>query len=119
MILRSTITCPHCATAKLETMPTDACQFVYVCMGCGTRLRPKEGHCCVFCSYGSVPLHLSQRVSLHICSACQAEIPPHLICSSALSGGLRRHHLAEPLAQALPRIKLRLGPEISASSGRK
>jgi hypothetical protein len=23
--------------------------------GCGTRLKPKPGDCCVFCSYGSVP----------------------------------------------------------------
>src|SRR6266851_7464725 len=29
MLLESTITCPHCATAKTETMPTDACQFFY------------------------------------------------------------------------------------------
>jgi hypothetical protein len=55
MILESTVTCPHCATAKTETMPTDACRFFYVCTGCGARLRPKPGDCCVFCSYGSVP----------------------------------------------------------------
>lgn len=55
MIVESIITCPHCATAKLRTMPMDACQFFYVCTGCGTPLRPKEGDCCVFCSYGSVP----------------------------------------------------------------
>src|SRR6266576_2448169 len=55
MIHRSVITCPHCATAKSETMPTDACQFFYECTGCGVRLRPKQGDCCVFCSYGSMP----------------------------------------------------------------
>ena len=27
MIHESVITCPHCATANLETMPTDACRF--------------------------------------------------------------------------------------------
>ena len=36
-------------------MPTDACQFFYECKGCGARLKPKLGDCCVFCSYGSVP----------------------------------------------------------------
>jgi hypothetical protein len=36
-------------------MPTDACQFFYDCKGCGVLLRPKPGHCCVFCSYGTVP----------------------------------------------------------------
>ena len=55
MILESIITCPHCATAKLETMPANACQFFYECTGCGAMLRPKQGDCCVFCSYGSVP----------------------------------------------------------------
>jgi hypothetical protein len=55
MLLQSTITCPHCAVAKTETMPTDSCQFFYECTGCGTKLKPKPGDCCVFCSYGSVP----------------------------------------------------------------
>jgi hypothetical protein len=55
MILQSVITCPHCATAKAESMPTDACQFFYICTGCGTKLKPEPGDCCVFCSYGSAP----------------------------------------------------------------
>jgi hypothetical protein len=55
MIIESTITCPRCFVAKTETMPTDACQFFYECTGCGTKLKPKAGDCCVFCSYGSVP----------------------------------------------------------------
>lgn len=55
MILKSIITCPHCATAKEETMPTDACLYFYTCPGCSAVLRPKPGDCCVFCSYGSVP----------------------------------------------------------------
>jgi hypothetical protein len=54
MVLESTITCPICGHAQRETMPTDACQFYYECIGCRTLLRPKPGHCCVFCSYGSV-----------------------------------------------------------------
>lgn len=51
--LLSTITCPHCGHTKAETMPTDACLFFYECEGCGVRLKPKPGDCCVFCSYGS------------------------------------------------------------------
>jgi hypothetical protein len=51
----SVITCPICGIAKTETMPTDACQFFYECIGCSALLRPKPGDCCVFCSYGSVP----------------------------------------------------------------
>jgi hypothetical protein len=55
MIGQSTITCPHCGVAELETMPTDACRIFYECTGCGVKLWPKAGDCCVFCSYGSVP----------------------------------------------------------------
>ncbi len=55
MQLTSTLTCPHCGRRSSETMPTDACQFFYECTGCGTLLRPKDGDCCVFCSYGDVP----------------------------------------------------------------
>ncbi len=51
--LLSVITCPECGYAKEETMPTDSCQFFYTCTNCHTRLRPKPGDCCVFCSFGS------------------------------------------------------------------
>ncbi len=53
--LTSVVTCPKCGHAKAETMPTDACLFFYECEGCKTRLQPKPGDCCVFCSYGTVP----------------------------------------------------------------
>jgi hypothetical protein len=53
--LQSTLTCPKCGYQAVETMPTDACQFFYDCKGCGERLKPLAGDCCVFCSYGSVP----------------------------------------------------------------
>jgi ribosomal protein L37AE/L43A len=55
MQLQSTLTCPSCSFQAVETMPTDACQFFYVCKGCGEKLKPLPGDCCVFCSYGSVP----------------------------------------------------------------
>ena len=29
--------------------------YFYDCPGCAQVLRPLPGHCCVFCSYGSVP----------------------------------------------------------------
>ena len=54
MQLESTLTCPHCGHQAIEQMPTDACQFFYDCKGCGERMKPKPGDCCVFCSYGSV-----------------------------------------------------------------
>jgi len=51
----STLTCPACGTRSRESMPTDACLFFYDCAGCGARLKPRPGDCCVFCSYGDVP----------------------------------------------------------------
>jgi rubredoxin len=54
VVLESTLTCPECGHKKTETMPTDACAFFYECENCKTVFRPKEGDCCVYCSYGSV-----------------------------------------------------------------
>ena len=53
-VLESTITCPVCGVSKEETMPTDACQWFYECIGCKTLLKPLKGDCCVFCSYGTM-----------------------------------------------------------------
>ena len=53
--LNSTVTCPECGHVSEETMPTDACQWFYECSSCKTVLRPKQGDCCVYCSYGTVP----------------------------------------------------------------
>ena len=55
MQLESNLTCPACGFKAIETMPLDACQFFYICKGCGEKLKPLPGDCCVFCSYGSVP----------------------------------------------------------------
>jgi hypothetical protein len=51
---KSIITCPNCGFKKEESMPTDACQFFYECENCKSALKPKQGDCCVFCSYGNV-----------------------------------------------------------------
>lgn len=50
----STITCPECGHQLKDLMPTNACQFYYDCKGCGAVLRPLDGDCCVYCSYGDV-----------------------------------------------------------------
>ncbi|MDP1817778.1 MAG: GDCCVxC domain-containing (seleno)protein [Leadbetterella sp.] len=52
--LESEITCPNCGYQKVEIMPTDACQYFYDCESCKTVLKPLQGDCCVFCSYGTV-----------------------------------------------------------------
>ena len=46
------ITCPNCTHQAPERIPQDACLHIFVCPGCGTRLTPRTGDCCVFCSYG-------------------------------------------------------------------
>lgn len=61
METQSTLTCPACGHRQLETMPVDACQFFYDCKRCGALLRPKDGDCCVFCSFGSVPCPPMQK----------------------------------------------------------
>jgi hypothetical protein len=55
VVLESELTCPECGHKKLETMPTDACQWFYECEQCHTLLKPKAGDCCVYCSYGTLP----------------------------------------------------------------
>ncbi|WP_246720048.1 GDCCVxC domain-containing (seleno)protein [Rhizobium sp. BK181] len=64
---RSILTCPICGHRAVETMPVDACVCRYECRSCGTTLTPKQGDCCVFCSYGSVPCPPVQ--------ACGATVP--------------------------------------------
>ncbi len=55
MVLESTITCPKCGTQTTETMPQNACVARFECPQCGALLKPLDGDCCVFCSYGTVP----------------------------------------------------------------
>ena len=50
--LKSEIICPKCGHKSLENMPTDVCQIKYVCKSCAAILYPKDGDCCVFCTYG-------------------------------------------------------------------
>ena len=54
-------------------MPTDACQFFYDCRGCGERLKPEAGDCCVFCSYGTMPCPPIQLNRSH----CAPREDPH------------------------------------------
>lgn len=51
----ATLTCPHCGARESLAMPTDACLFFFECPACKVMMRPKQGYCCVFCSYGDRP----------------------------------------------------------------
>jgi uncharacterized Zn finger protein len=68
--LKSEITCPNCGHKKVETMPTEACQFFYECENCGVMLKPKEGDCCVYCSYGTVHCPSVQENNADTDSCC-------------------------------------------------
>jgi hypothetical protein len=64
IITKSIITCPDCGFKKEEDMPVDACKYFYKCTNCEAILKPKQGDCCVFCSYGSVscpPIQMHKR----------------------------------------------------------
>ncbi|WP_420829033.1 GDCCVxC domain-containing (seleno)protein [Ensifer adhaerens] len=46
---------PTSGKQATETMPADACPFFYDrTVASGAVLRPKDGDCCMFCSYGSM-----------------------------------------------------------------
>lgn len=64
IIYKSTVTCPECGFTKEEIMKTDSCLFFYKCDSCEKLLKPKDGDCCVFCSYGTVkcpPVQISGK----------------------------------------------------------
>ena len=61
IILKSIITCPNCGHRKEEIMPVDVCRYFYECENCKSALKPKKGHCCVFCSYGTFPCPSIQK----------------------------------------------------------
>ncbi len=66
-VRESKLTCPQCNHQSVEVMPTNACVFFHECAACGALLKPKEGDCCVFCSYGSVPCPPIQQQGRSCC----------------------------------------------------
>jgi len=61
MQLSSTLKCPNCDYTEQVIMPLDYCQFFYECKACHEIMKAKQGHCCVFCSYGDVPCPSVQK----------------------------------------------------------
>ena len=55
MSLITAIRCPLCGHEAEEEVPVNACVVRYPCPGCGGEVRPREGDCCVFCSWGADP----------------------------------------------------------------
>jgi hypothetical protein len=114
MILESVITCPHCGTAKSESMPTDACVFLYDCTGCGERLWAKSGDCCVFCSYGTAPCPPIQ--------AARADGTAAPCCTGTAESGSKRDALVSgngaSSAKRLPFFFRMLRPRVAAEKRR-
>lgn len=54
IILKSDVSCPECGKNTTVTMPDGACVYFWECPECGSVVKPREGDCCVFCSYGTV-----------------------------------------------------------------
>ena len=54
VLTTSIITCPKCGFEKEEEMSLISCQYFYQCLNCSEMIKPLEGDCCVYCSYGSV-----------------------------------------------------------------
>ena len=105
VILESTLTYPHCGTAKTETMPTNACLFFYECTGCKVLLRPKPGDCCVFCSFGTVPCPPIQADSASPPAHGYAQPAPNAWAS--VRGEWRRARRAEDIARWRAETRLR------------
>lgn len=61
IITISILTCPNCGNQKEEEMPTESCQYFYTCIKCNFFMKPKQGDCCVFCSYGTVTCPPKQK----------------------------------------------------------
>ncbi len=62
--IEATLTCPKCGKKQTAAMLTDACQYFYKCIHCGEMLKPKEGDCCVFCSYADTKCPSKQKVAM-------------------------------------------------------
>ena len=57
----TTMRCPACGVESVETMPIEACVYFWTCPTCGVVVKPKLGHCCVFCPYADAPCPPKQR----------------------------------------------------------
>ena len=90
VVLESTLTCPSCGVEATETMPEDACQYFYECSACGTRLRPRAGDCCVFCSYGTVACPPQQADGRLDAGSCCDDTQPDRVIATRCAIQLRR-----------------------------
>lgn len=63
---RAITTCPFCRGLYEVEMPTNYCQIVFKCPECGKAITPKEGDCCVFCSYADKKCPIKQEEEMGV-----------------------------------------------------
>ena len=51
VVKKTKIKCPNCGHEETVEMPEYVCVRIYKCPQCEEVFKPKEGDCCVFCSY--------------------------------------------------------------------
>jgi len=51
---KSTVKCPLCGYRREEEMLVNIVHHSYECGNCKAVIKPKEGDCCVYCSYGTI-----------------------------------------------------------------
>jgi hypothetical protein len=49
--IEAKLTCPHCNKTYEVEMPLNYCRILFNCDACNQDIIPKEGDCCIFCSY--------------------------------------------------------------------
>jgi uncharacterized Zn finger protein len=59
----SVVTCPECGHAEAELVPAGEGSLIHQCKACRVLLRPKQGDCCVLCSYGDRPCRASEALA--------------------------------------------------------
>jgi hypothetical protein len=68
LALESRLRCPSCGHRWTEIMPENACIQWSDCPSCKTRLKPKKGDCCVYCSHGEMPCPPIQKAGKSCCA---------------------------------------------------
>ena len=58
---KAELTCPHCEAKQQVEVPTDACLAFHKCEQCGKVVTPKEGECCVVCSWSDTKCPVSAK----------------------------------------------------------
>ncbi|TGV04901.1 hypothetical protein EM932_01720 [Flavivirga rizhaonensis] len=62
ILLETTISCPYCNHKMNIKMSETSIHFIHECNNCKKILRPLEGSCCIFCSYGNTTCPSSQKI---------------------------------------------------------